>query len=255
MEAALDAQARLLAQPGRVHVRDHPAACAATGLLPVRRRAHSCDSPGQPRRHPPRQRPRPTPDPHAHAPDGEAPGAFAHDKLDAYRIACELAALANKIGAQIPRGPRNIADQLLRSASNPVLLLAEGGLSGSARRQYNNTARGRARARAGEECGVARGAWSVEGEAREPCGRHQARADAGRVGTRTRLVQVGGRLRAASPRKPGQNLRRTELGRPRMQREKVPAHRRTVPASTVDALRRAPKFRATNGRPAPETRP
>jgi hypothetical protein len=162
MEAALDAQARLLAQPGRVHVRDHPAACAATGLLPVRRRAHSCDSPGQPRRHPPRQRPRPTPDPHAHAPDGEAPGAFAHDKLDAYRIACELAALANKIGAQIPRGPRNIADQLLRSASNPVLLLAEGGLSGSARRQYNNTARGRARARAGEECGVARGAWHVE---------------------------------------------------------------------------------------------
>jgi hypothetical protein len=106
--------------------------------------------------------PRSTPDPHAHAPDGEAPGAFAHDKLDAYRITCKLAALANKIAAQIPRGPRNIADQLLRSASNPVLLLAEGGLSGSARRQYNNTARGRARARAGEECGVARGAWHVE---------------------------------------------------------------------------------------------
>jgi hypothetical protein len=89
--------------------------------------------------------PRSTPDPHAHAPDGEAPGAFAHDKLDAYRIACELAALANKIAAQIPRGPRNIADPLLRAASTPVLLLAEGGLSGSDRRQYNPTRGGWAR--------------------------------------------------------------------------------------------------------------
>ncbi len=72
--------------------------------------------------------PRPTSDPHAHAhaPDGGAPGAFPHDKLDAYRIAWELAALANKIAAQIPRGHRNIADHLLRSASNTVLLLAEG---------------------------------------------------------------------------------------------------------------------------------
>jgi len=74
--------------------------------------------------------PRPTSDPyahaHAHAPDGDASGAFPHDKLDAYRIACELAALANNIAAQIPRGHRNIADHLLRSASNTVLLLAEG---------------------------------------------------------------------------------------------------------------------------------
>ena len=35
--------------------------------------------------------PRLTSDPHAHAhaPDGGAPGAFPHDRLDAYRIACE----------------------------------------------------------------------------------------------------------------------------------------------------------------------
>ena len=74
--------------------------------------------------------PRPTSDPyahaHAHAPDGDASGAFPHDKLDAYRIACELAALANNIAAQIPRGHRNIADHLLRCASNTALLLAEG---------------------------------------------------------------------------------------------------------------------------------
>lgn len=37
-----------------------------------------------------------------------------------------MAALANKIAEQIPRGHRNIADHLLRSASNTVLLLAEG---------------------------------------------------------------------------------------------------------------------------------
>ena len=68
---------------------------------------------------------------HANAPPkgGEPPwvaGAFPHERLDAYRVACELAALANKIAAQIPRGHRHIADHLLRSASNIVLLLAEG---------------------------------------------------------------------------------------------------------------------------------
>lgn len=63
---------------------------------------------------------------HAHALDGVAPTPFAHEKLDAYRVAYEMAALANKIAARIPRGHRNIADHLLRSASNSVLLLAEG---------------------------------------------------------------------------------------------------------------------------------
>ncbi len=51
--------------------------------------------------------PRPTPDPHAHAhaPDGGASGAFPQDKLDAYRIACELAALANRVcGSGCRRG-------------------------------------------------------------------------------------------------------------------------------------------------------
>jgi len=34
--------------------------------------------------------------------------------------------VSNKIAAQIPRGPRNIADHLLRSASHTVLLLSQG---------------------------------------------------------------------------------------------------------------------------------
>jgi hypothetical protein len=60
----------------------------------------------------------------AHPPDSV--GLFAHEKLDAYRVACQMATLANKIAARIPRGHRNIADHLVRSASNCVLLLAEG---------------------------------------------------------------------------------------------------------------------------------
>jgi hypothetical protein len=72
--------------------------------------------------------PRSTPDPHvhAHALDGEAPGAFAHDKRDAHRIACELAALANNTAAQIPRGHRNIADQLLQGVASRVSAMLTG---------------------------------------------------------------------------------------------------------------------------------
>jgi four helix bundle protein len=54
------------------------------------------------------------------------PGSFPHEKLDAYRIALQMAALAEKIAASIPRGHRNVADHLERAASNAVLLLAEG---------------------------------------------------------------------------------------------------------------------------------
>jgi four helix bundle protein len=68
---------------------------------------------------------------HAHADEQDwthlGSGAFPHEKLDAYQVALAMATLANKVGAQIPRGHRNIADHLLRAASNTVLLLAEGG--------------------------------------------------------------------------------------------------------------------------------
>ena len=67
---------------------------------------------------------------HAHAhPHESAPlasGSFPHEKLDAYHVAVEMAALANKLAERIPRGHRSIADHMLRAASNTVLLLAEG---------------------------------------------------------------------------------------------------------------------------------
>jgi len=56
----------------------------------------------------------------------EPVGSFPHERLDAYRVALEMVALANKVAEQIPRGYRNIADHLLRAAQNTVLLLAEG---------------------------------------------------------------------------------------------------------------------------------
>jgi four helix bundle protein len=37
-----------------------------------------------------------------------------------------MAALANRLAEQSPRGHRNVADHMLRAASNTVLLLAEG---------------------------------------------------------------------------------------------------------------------------------
>src|ERR1051326_9291284 len=52
------------------------------------------------------------------------PGSFPHEKLDAYRIALQMAALAEKIAASIPRGHRNVADHLERAAANAVLLLS-----------------------------------------------------------------------------------------------------------------------------------
>ncbi len=42
------------------------------------------------------------------------------------QVALEMAAPANKVAEHIPRGHRNVADHMLRAASNTVLLLAEG---------------------------------------------------------------------------------------------------------------------------------
>lgn len=64
---------------------------------------------------------------HAHEARGNrALGSFAHEKLDAYRVALELAGLSTAVAEKIPRGHRNLADHLLRSAANTVLLIAEG---------------------------------------------------------------------------------------------------------------------------------
>lgn len=53
-------------------------------------------------------------------------GAFPHERLDAYRVALQMAAFAKDLAAKIPRGHRNIADHLERAADNTVLLMAEG---------------------------------------------------------------------------------------------------------------------------------
>ena len=53
-------------------------------------------------------------------------GPFPHEKLDAYRVALEMAVAAKELAAEIPRGHRNIADHLERAANNTVLLMAEG---------------------------------------------------------------------------------------------------------------------------------
>ena len=74
---------------------------------------------------------------------------FAHHRLDAYEVALELAVLAKGISDQIPRGYRGLSDQLLRSGSGVVLLIAEGANRSSAaqKRQRFIEARG--------ECGEA----------------------------------------------------------------------------------------------------
>jgi four helix bundle protein len=51
---------------------------------------------------------------------------FPHQRLEAYRVALELAAAARQLSTAIPRGHRSVADHLLRAAANTVLLLAEG---------------------------------------------------------------------------------------------------------------------------------
>jgi len=72
----------------------------------------------------------PTSDAHAHAFAHEGWGpeaaAFPHERLDAYRVALHMAVLAKKVAGAIPRGHRNVADHMQRSAQNAVLLLAEG---------------------------------------------------------------------------------------------------------------------------------
>jgi four helix bundle protein len=56
---------------------------------------------------------------------GPAQG-FPHEHLDVYRVALQLVAKAQRVAAHIPRGHRSVAEHLLRSAPNVVLLLAEG---------------------------------------------------------------------------------------------------------------------------------
>ena len=74
---------------------------------------------------------------------------FAHHRLDVYELALDLAVSAKGISEQIPRGYRSLSDQLIRSGSGVVLLIAEGAnrFSSAQKRQRFVEARG--------ECGEA----------------------------------------------------------------------------------------------------
>ena len=51
---------------------------------------------------------------------------FPHHRLDAYRVALELAVEVRRLVALMPRGSGPLADQLSRAALSAALLVAEG---------------------------------------------------------------------------------------------------------------------------------
>src|SRR5919108_2106694 len=106
-------------------VRNHLAELSITSS--VKEAKPSPDSPSRPTSDEDRRSSHAHPHAHPHAHDGPADSTgFPHEKLTACQVALEMAILANKMAQQIPRGHRNVADHLLRAASNCVLLLAEG---------------------------------------------------------------------------------------------------------------------------------
>ena len=71
---------------------------------------------------------------------------FAHHRLDAFRVAREMACHAKGIADRVPRGHRKWADQLLRSAGSTVGLIGEGAnrFTAGQKRQKFTEARGEA---------------------------------------------------------------------------------------------------------------
>ena len=53
-------------------------------------------------------------------------GGFPHQRLEAYQVALKLARATKNLEARIPRGSRNLADQMMRAATSTTLLIAEG---------------------------------------------------------------------------------------------------------------------------------
>jgi len=51
---------------------------------------------------------------------------FAHQRLDVYRVALQMAERSRELADRVPRGYRSFADQLLRAAGQTVLLVGEG---------------------------------------------------------------------------------------------------------------------------------
>jgi four helix bundle protein len=71
---------------------------------------------------------------------------FPHERLDAFHVAVQLAELAHRMASRVPRGYARRADQLRRSGTAPVALIAEGA---------NRRGRGNKRQRFDEACGEA----------------------------------------------------------------------------------------------------
>ena len=71
---------------------------------------------------------------------------FPHTKLDVFAVAVRMTQQAAKVAASIPRGHRNVADHLRRSADNTVLLTSEGinRYNAAGKRQRYSEARGEA---------------------------------------------------------------------------------------------------------------
>jgi four helix bundle protein len=71
---------------------------------------------------------------------------FVHHKLDAYRVARQLADRCKVIADRVPRGYRKWADQLLRAAGSTVGLIGEGAnrFTAGQKRQKFTEARGEA---------------------------------------------------------------------------------------------------------------
>ena len=72
------------------------------------------------------------------------PFPFPHTKLDAFRVALQMAGLAKGLADRVPRGYRSFADQLMRAAGSTVLLIGEGAnrYTAGAKRQRYSEARG-----------------------------------------------------------------------------------------------------------------
>ena len=70
--------------------------------------------------------------------------SFPQHKLDVYNVAVEMAVHAKKISDAVPRGHRNLVDQLLRAATSVVLNVSEGAnrMSPGMKRQRYTEARG-----------------------------------------------------------------------------------------------------------------
>ena len=111
---------------------------------------------------------------------------FPHTRLDAFRVALQLAGQAKALADRVPRGYRSFADQLMRAAGSTVLLIGEGAnrYTAGAKRQRYSEARG--------ECGEVAACLELLAllERVPRAEAVQALALAGRVGAMlTRLLQ------------------------------------------------------------------